>query len=131
MPPSGRGFAATEKFNRRSRLATPGFLVEDLEVLDRGASGRIARLRLHGAEGETFDIEGLPVRWTLDLPDTLFTIERQGPQGSGGWLFRGRGRGHGVGMCQLGAFAMAKRGHSHREILEHYYSGITLARLGS
>ena len=115
----------------RSSVATryPGFLLEDLEVVERGSSGRVARLRLHGAQGETFDVEGLPVRWTLGLPDTLFTFERRGPKGNGGWLFRGRGRGHGVGLCQIGAFAMAQRGHTHREILEHYYPGITLARL--
>jgi len=44
-------------------------------------------------------------------------------------VFTGRGWGHGLGMCQVGAYGMALRGLSYREILTHYYSGITLQRL--
>jgi len=69
------------------------------------------------------------VRWTLDLPDTRFTMKRLQPKsGPAGYLFTGSGLGHGVGMCQVGAFGMAGRGHTYREILEHYYTGVTLAR---
>jgi SpoIID/LytB domain protein len=32
-------------------------------------------------------------------------------------------------MCQTGAFAMARRGYGYREILAHYYTGVTIARL--
>jgi stage II sporulation protein D len=46
-----------------------------------------------------------------------------------GWLFTGRGWGHGVGMCQVGAFGMAQRGHGYRDILTHYYSGVELGRV--
>jgi len=46
--------------------------------------------------------------------------------GDGGWLFQGRGWGHGVGMCQAGAFGMARRHLGYREILQHYYSGVEL-----
>jgi SpoIID/LytB domain protein len=31
-------------------------------------------------------------------------------------------------MCQIGAYGMAQRGHTYREILAHYYSGIELGR---
>jgi hypothetical protein len=34
--------------------------------------------------------------------------------------------GHGVGMCQEGACAMARRGASYREILKHYYTGVEI-----
>lgn len=34
--------------------------------------------------------------------------------------------GHGVGMCQEGAIAMAKRGATFDKILRHYYTGISL-----
>lgn len=40
-----------------------------------------------------------------------------------GWIFRGAGYGHGVGMCQWGANGMAKAGRTHREILQRYYPG--------
>lgn len=41
----------------------------------------------------------------------------------GGWIFRGNGYGHGVGLCQWGANGMAKAGKTHREILRRYYPG--------
>jgi stage II sporulation protein D len=104
----------------------PGFSLRDFEVLRRGVSGRVGEMRLDGENGESFVIEGLAVRWTLGLPDTLFSASRRGPAESGGWLFSGRGRGHGVGLCQTGAFGMGLRGQSYREILEHYYSGVEL-----
>ena len=76
------------------------------------------------------EVDGLAVRWTLDLPDTLFSVRRVEPEGrEPGWLFTGRGHGHGVGMCQLGAYAMGVRGTPYGEILSHYYSGVTLTRL--
>ena len=28
---------------------------------------------------------------------------------------------HGVGLCQVGAYGMAQRGHTYREIIYHYY----------
>ena len=40
----------------------------------------------------------------------------------------GRGWGHGVGMSQWGAFGMARRGSTVREIVAHYYPGTTLGR---
>jgi peptidoglycan hydrolase-like amidase len=32
-------------------------------------------------------------------------------------------------MCQLGAYAMGVRGRHYEEILNHYYTGVDLARL--
>ena len=108
----------------------PGFDFQSLEVRDLGVSGRVSRLGLVARGGERMVIEGLAIRWTFDLLDTYFTVERHTNQdGVQGWLFRGRGHGHGVGMCQLGAVAMAERGLDHRQILGHYYTGVRLGRL--
>jgi SpoIID/LytB domain protein len=41
-------------------------------------------------------------------------------------VLRGRGWGHSVGMSQYGAYAMARAGRSHSEILQHYYPGTSL-----
>ncbi len=43
--------------------------------------------------------------------------------------FSGRGFGHGVGMCQWGAYAMAKRGHEENTILTFYYPGTSVRKL--
>ena len=37
--------------------------------------------------------------------------------------------GHGVGMCQTGAQAMARQGSDYRQILMHYYTGITVQEI--
>lgn len=108
----------------------PGLDFVGFEVISRGSSGRVGRLRLRGKQGDVVDVDGLAVRWTLDLPDNLFTFKRLTPQGKPpGWLFTGRGWGHGVGLCQVGAYGMAVRGHDYSEILLHYYTGVEIGRL--
>ena len=109
------------------RARYPGFPFEGFQVLARGVSGRVASLRLLGAGGRSLLVDGLAVRWTLDLPDTWFDARPT----ADGWIFTGHGWGHGVGMCQAGSFGMAARGASYRQILEHYFTGITIAAAGA
>lgn len=45
---------------------------------------------------------------------------------AGTFVFTGKGLGHGVGMSQYGANGMAKQGYTYKEILKHYYTGITV-----
>ncbi len=125
-------FVSTSRLRSAVQARYPGFPFENFEVLSRGVSGRVGKLRLLGSDGRSLLVEGLAVRWTLDVWDTLFWAEPvlQSAQGPG-WQFRGKGWGHGVGMCQAGAFGMAQRGATYREILGHYYSGIKLGRLKS
>jgi stage II sporulation protein D len=140
VDPRGAGFDRTHNLSRWTRFRSdddlrlsvagrlPGFDFRGFEVLMRGVSGRVGKIRLVGRNAETLDVEGLAVRWTLDLPDTLFTSRRLTPaNGKAGWQFSGRGWGHGVGLCQVGAYGMARRGHGYRAILAHYYSGATLS----
>jgi len=129
-------YGAWSRFRSDARLARlveeryPGLGFTGFEVLERGVSGRVGRMRLLGAGGRSAVVEGLAVRWTLDLPDTRFTAQRHRTgRGEAGYLFTGSGWGHGVGLCQLGAYGMAGRRHGYRQILQHYYSGVTLARV--
>jgi stage II sporulation protein D len=124
------------RFHTDSQLAAsigtrfPGLGFRGFEVLERGTSGRVGKIRIEGEEGRVAEVDGLAVRWTLDVPDTLFTAKRLAPpKREPGWLFTGRGWGHGVGLCQVGAYGMAQRGHNYREILYHYYSGVELSRV--
>lgn len=51
--------------------------------------------------------------------------------GSGdGITISGAGWGHGVGMSQYGAKAMAEQGYTYTDILNFYFTGITLERVG-
>jgi stage II sporulation protein D len=124
------------RFRSDSRLAAlvgeryPGLGFRGLEVVARGVSGRVGTLRLVGEAGRSELVEGLAVRWTLDLPDTRFEARRVAEPGrEPGWQFTGGGWGHGVGMCQIGAYTLAGRGLDYREILEHYYTGVRLGRV--
>lgn len=42
-------------------------------------------------------------------------------------VLRGQGWGHSVGMSQYGAYAMARAGRTHSQILQHYYPGTALS----
>ena len=45
---------------------------------------------------------------------------------NGKFVFSGSGSGHGVGLSQKGAQGMAQMGYDYKEILRHYYTGITI-----
>ena len=104
----------------------PGFELADVRGGARGSSGRWKTVELVSTSGARETVEGLTIRWTLDLPDTWFDIQRVERDGAPGWSFIGRGRGHGVGLCQTGAFGMAAAGAGYEAILRHYYRGSRL-----
>jgi stage II sporulation protein D len=59
------------------------------------------------------------------FPSNTFSVKAQGD----GIAISGEGLGHGVGLCQMGAFAMAMRGWSYKKILAHYFPGHVLKKL--
>jgi len=125
-------FRSDAELARLVRARYPGFDLRSFEILSRGVSGRVGRLRMRGTSGETIELEGLAIRWTFDLPDTLFQARHLAPRdGPAGWRFDGRGWGHGVGMCQTGAFGMARRGYGYLDILGHYYTDVRVERLAT
>jgi stage II sporulation protein D len=116
----------------------PGRLLA-LNLRDRASCGRVAALDVETDAG-IYHVRGDRVRWVLAPPggqpsilySALFTLEvdvdRNGrPRRV---TARGRGNGHGVGLCQEGAIAMARRGFTCGQILAHYYPGAQLAPLG-
>ena len=62
------------------------------------------------------------MRTLLELRSANFTVAATAEQ----IIFSVTGYGHGVGMSQYGANAMAQAGSGWREILTHYYTGITI-----
>ncbi|HTL47373.1 MAG TPA: SpoIID/LytB domain-containing protein [Verrucomicrobiae bacterium] len=47
----------------------------------------------------------------------------------GGFVFKGRGWGHGVGLCQYGSKQLADLGYTYKQILDYYYPGQVLKHL--
>lgn len=102
----------------------------NLRVIARGRSGRATDLEIIGTDG-TRQILGGRIRSALGLREQLFVIERKYDETGRvvGFTFLGRGWGHGVGMCQVGAYGLARQGFSYEQILKAYYTGIELTRM--
>jgi stage II sporulation protein D len=102
----------------------------DLRVRRRGVSGRVLDLEVVGTAA-TAHIRGGRVRSALKLREQLFVIDREFDEGGRvtKYTFKGRGWGHGVGMCQVGAFGLARAGLSYEKILKSFYTGISVSKL--
>lgn len=81
------------------------------------AAGSVATLSVGGVT-----VKGTELRTILGLRSACFEWEAQ----DGGLVFYVTGYGHGVGMSQYGADRMARDGADYREILTHYYTGVTV-----
>lgn len=103
--------------------------LRDLKPAKIGVSGRAVKIEATGSRGSAI-LNGYKVRNALGLKDTLFTIQRSyDPAGSiESFTFNGRGWGHGVGLCQVGAYGMARAGSTYQEILKTYYQGVELRK---
>ena len=123
-------YTADDLAKRLNDYLGSGGQILDIAPVRRGVSGRVTELRVAGTRGEAV-IKGFTIRTALGLRENLFTIDKQaGPDGAlRRVVFTGRGWGHGIGMCQVGAYGMALRGRSYKEILTHYYSGIRVEKL--
>ncbi|HKP72236.1 MAG TPA: SpoIID/LytB domain-containing protein, partial [Pyrinomonadaceae bacterium] len=103
-----------------SRLARStgriGSLV-DLRVASRGVSRRALDLEVTGTTG-TAHVRGGRIRSALGLREQLFVIDRRYDESGRvvGFTFTGRGWGHGVGLCQVGAYGMARAGLGYEQI---------------
>ncbi len=88
----------------------------------RLAARDTARLR-EGSGSENARLEvGRRLGWNT-VPGNNYQIHQEDET----VVFYGRGRGHGVGLCQVGAAAMAAAGMNFGGILSHYYPNTTLA----
>jgi stage II sporulation protein D len=101
----------------------------DLRIAAQGSSRRVTDLEIVGTSG-TAHLRGGRIRSALGLREQLFVIDRRYDAAGRvtGFVFTGRGWGHGVGMCQVGAYGLARAGLSYDKILKAYYSGIDLTK---
>jgi stage II sporulation protein D len=101
----------------------------DIQPSRLGFSGRAVQIKAVGSR-RTAELNGYRVRSALGLRDTLFTLTREyNAEGAvTSFTFSGRGYGHGVGLCQTGAYGMAKAGRNYTEILKTYYTGVDIKK---
>lgn len=109
---------------RRRLAALPGTRSADgaanISGLSKTPAGRLKEVKL----GERV-LAGKDFRQALGLSSTLVSWQVAGDT----VYFKTLGKGHGVGLCQYGANGMAKAAKNYREILAHYYTGVTIKKL--
>ena len=106
-----------------------GAVLRTVEVTSTGPGDRVTGVRLVGARervvtGDVLRSVVTAARGTRALMSTRFTVHRT----PAGFRLVGSGFGHGVGLCQVGAIARARRGDRLTDILTHYYPGATLTK---
>lgn len=91
-----------------------------IKINDFDQSGYVKSVKI----GKT-NITGCEIRSILSLRSSCFEVEALDDE----IIFKTKGYGHGVGMSQVGANFMAKNGNTHKEILEHYFSGAKVIKI--
>ena len=114
--------------SRLSRYVRGIGTLYDINVKKVGYSRRPIELEIIGSNGVK-TLKGGKIRSALRLPEQLFVMnKRYSGNTVTSYTFTGRGWGHGVGMCQYGAFGLAKMGVKYDEIIKHYYTGVDLTK---
>ncbi len=100
----------------------------DVRIAKKGYSRRATDLEIVGTNG-VFHLKGGKIRSALRLNEQLFVMnKRYEGNRAVSYSFTGRGWGHGVGMCQYGAYGLAKMGQKYDQIVKHYYTGVDLTK---
>jgi SpoIID/LytB domain protein len=112
------------------RRTQAGTWLRGIEVRQRDVSGRALEIAILGTEPRIVRGEDLRAILNRRLGDRAIQSTRFSVRASGGQvLFEGTGFGHGVGLCQVGAAARARRGESLEQIVAAYYQGVQLGRV--
>lgn len=95
-------------------------IFDEIKIIETTDSGYI----------KTIDIAnkafvGNEIRILLKLRSTNFTIDDDNEN----IIFITKGYGHGAGMSQYGANFMGQEGYTYKEILNHYYKGISVSNI--
>jgi stage II sporulation protein D len=108
--------------------------IVDLVPLNRGPSGRIFRLKIVGSKAVVIVGKELEIRKWLSkshLYSSAFVVRTDSDNAGrvSKFILHGAGWGHGVGLCQIGAAAMADQGTSFEDILLHYFRGAHITKI--
>lgn len=102
--------------------------IASVNILSKNRSGRVDKLEIKDDTGVAIVLTGKDFRQMMgpnELRSTKFDSSIKGNN----LVLSGFGWGHGVGMCQWGAFEMAKQGKKAEEILQYYYPGAEITTI--
>lgn len=97
---------------------------DNIEVLDKGPSGRVTKLKIGDQT-----VEAPAFRVALDSTEMKSTMLESITVEGDKVTIKGKGYGHGVGMSQWGANQMAKEGKKAEDIIKHYFNDIEIVKL--
>ena len=114
--------------SRLSRYVRDIGTLYDVNIKKTGYSRRAVELEIIGSNGVK-SLKNGKIRSALRLNEQLFVMnKRYNGSTVASYTFTGRGWGHGVGMCQYGAYGLAKMNVKYDEIIKHYYTGVELTK---
>lgn len=98
--------------------------LQNIEVLKRGKSGRVHKIKFTGSKRSVTLTKELEIRAVFNnaKSSSFYLTERENS-----YKVSGKGMGHGVGMCQIGAIVQAHIGYSYLDILLFYYQGTQIS----
>ena len=102
--------------------------IASIIILSKNSSGRIEKIEIKDEAGVSLILTAKDFRQMIGpnaVRSTKFDISIKGSQA----YLQGYGWGHGAGMCQWGAFGMARKGKKAEEILKHYYPGAEITTI--
>jgi stage II sporulation protein D len=117
-----------EKLKEKLKI---NFIPTNLNITAESLSQRALQMEVIGLNGTQKEkISSQEFRRLIGyskLKSTKFQVQKI----NDGFLFKGSGFGHGVGMCQWGARSWAKAGLNYKEILKHYFPTYIIKSNGS
>jgi SpoIID/LytB domain protein len=122
-------FTRDEMERRLARARVNVGKLTSIEPLAFSASQRVTEVEVSGDEGRA-RLHGRQIIGALGLRENLFVVDAEKDLRGDviAFVFTGRGWGHGVGLCQTGAFGLAKEGYSYTAILQKYYTGVKIRK---
>jgi len=102
--------------------------ISAVNLLSKNISGRVDKLEIKDDSGVAVVLTGKDFRQLIgpnNLRSTKFDVSIK----RNNLIVNGFGWGHGVGMCQWGAYEMARKGKKCEEILQYYYPGAEITTI--
>src|SRR5690606_19855130 len=100
--------------------------IQDIEILEKGPTGRITQIRITGSQGHHV-ISGPEFRLALGAMEMKSTkVEEFDFDPDRGLTVRGTGFGHGVGLSQWDAHMFARQGRSPEDIVRFFFQDVEI-----
>ena len=103
-------------------------VIKDMVIKSKNMSGRVDKLEIKDDADVSCIMTAKDFRQMMgpnDMRSTNFEPSINGDK----LILKGIGWGHGVGMCQWGAFGMARQGKKAEDILQYYYPGTEIVSI--